>query len=168
MLKFSCSSDCTTRTERGVPSSSRSVMVPAAFDESKLDELALSTSFLSLRAESGPEPALGTEPKERAGMAGAPLLPDPPPPKPAAGRLSEKPVLLALGAGSAAAGSAAPGSAAAGGSPRAARKESSRLRVPSRGAGAVAATSAAFACSFRNDSRRDIRLALRNSCELEF
>jgi hypothetical protein len=79
MLKFSCSSDCTTRTERGVPSSSRSVMVPAAFDESKLDELALSTSFLSLRAESGPEPALGTEPKERAGMAGAPLLPDPPP-----------------------------------------------------------------------------------------
>ena len=45
MLKFSYSSRWTTRTDRGVPISSRSVIVPAELELSTDFESALSTSF---------------------------------------------------------------------------------------------------------------------------
>lgn len=84
--RTSYSSFCTTRTERGVPSSSRKVIVPALFDVSMSVESAFRTCFFSRRDERGRElssaaaeftVACGIEPSPSAGIAGliSPLLP---------------------------------------------------------------------------------------------
>ena len=119
MLKFSYSSRWTTRTDRGVPISSRSVIVPAELELSTDFESALSTSFFKRREESGrPDGSvmsvLDMRPRPSAGIEGAP--------PPAPGRS-----MLKADAG------ALPRGAANGAAPRSARKLSSRDRGDGNG-----------------------------------